>query len=123
MIKKLICIECPVGCALSVEYEGCTVTKVAGNTCPKGEPYARSEIENPQRILTSAVLCEGLELKMLSVRTDKPIPKHKLFEAMEGVKAIRLRIPVQAGDIIAANFLGLGVNLIATREAGKQPAA
>ena len=121
MIKEMTCIECPTGCNLTVEYEGCKVLKVSGNTCPKGEPYAVSEFENPQRILTSAVLCEGLALKMLAVRTDKPIAKTKLFEAMDEIKKIRLRIPVQAGDIIAANFLGLGVNLIATREAPKNP--
>ena len=119
MIKEMTCIECPVGCSLAVEYEGCKVTKVSGNKCPKAEPYAAAEIENPERFLTSVVLCEGLGLKMLSVRTDEPIPKKKISDAMAEIKKIRLRIPVQAGDIIAANFLGLGVNLIATREAEK----
>jgi len=117
----MICIECPVGCNLSVEYEGCRIIKVSGNKCPKAEPYALAEIADPQRILTSAVLCEGLAVKMLAVRTDKPIPKARIFEAMEQVKKIRLRIPVQCKDIIAANFLGLGVNLIAAREAPKDP--
>jgi len=121
MIKEMICTECPVSCNLTVDYEGCTVTKISGNKCPKAEPYAASEIGNPQRILTSAVLCEGLAFKMLAVRTDKPIPRARLFDAMEEIKKFRLRIPVQSGDIICANFLGLGVNLIASREAPKNP--
>ncbi|MFA5085959.1 MAG: DUF1667 domain-containing protein, partial [Candidatus Omnitrophota bacterium] len=72
---------------------------------------------NPVRILTSAVLAEGLSPKMVPVRTDKPIPKNRLAEAMEEVKKIRLKNPVRPGSVIVENFLGLGVNLFATRTA------
>ena len=115
MMKRLTCIECPKGCALSIDIENCHVVKVSGNECKKGEEYAIKEIENPMRILTSAVLAEGLSLKMVSVRTDKPIPKSRLAEAMEEVKKIRLKSPIKAGSLIVENFLGLGVNLLATR--------
>ena len=122
MIKKLTCIECPRGCLLSVDMENCRVIKVSDNECPKGEKYAVQEIESPMRILTSAVLAEGLELKMVPVRTDKPMPKSRLAEAMKEVKSIRLKSPVKSGSVIAENFLGIGTNLIATREV-KMPAA
>lgn len=117
MTKRLICIECPKGCALSVDIENCRVAKITGNECPKGEKYAAQEIENPTRIFTSVVLAEGLELKMVPVRTDKPIPKGKIKEAIEEVKKLRIKGPVKSGSVIAANFLGLGVNLLSTREA------
>jgi CxxC motif-containing protein len=117
MIKKITCIECPTGCRLTVGAESSKVIKVAGNECPKGEAYAVSEIENPARILTSAVLCQGLGLKMVSVRTDRPIPKSRIFEAMEEIKRIRVNKSLSAGDIIVKNFMGLEVNLIATRKA------
>jgi CxxC motif-containing protein len=91
------------------------VNKVSGNECPKGEKYALQEIENPTRILTSAVLSEGLSLKMVPVRTDKPIPKSRIIEAMAEIKKIRLKSPVKAGSVIAVNFLELDVNLLATR--------
>ena len=94
----------------------CRVVKVSGHECPKGEKYAASEIENPVRILTSVVLAENLPLRMVPVRTDKPIPKPKLLDAMDEIKRIRLKKGVRPGDIIIENFLGLGVNLIATRE-------
>jgi len=116
MIKKLTCIECPKGCTLSVDIENCRVVTVSGNECPKGEKYAHSEVENPMRILTSAVLTDGLSLKMLPVRTDKPIPKAKLLEAMSEIKKIRVSKPVKIGDVVKENLLGLSVNLIATRE-------
>ena len=116
MTKKLTCIECPVGCNLSVDVENCKVMKVSGNQCPKGAPYAISEIENPMRILTASVLAEGMDLKMIPVRTDKPIPKHLTFKAMDEIKRIRLNNPVTAGDVIVADFMGLGVNLVTTRD-------
>lgn len=115
MIKRLTCIECPKGCSLSIDIENCRVVKVGGNECPKGEKYAVQEIENPLRILTSAVLAQGLSLKMVPVRTDKPIPKKRLAEAMSEVKKIRLKSPVKSGAVIIKNFLDLGVNLLATR--------
>lgn len=115
MMKKLTCIECPKGCLLSIDIENYRVVKVSGNECPKGEKYAIQETENPMRILTSSVLAEGLLLKMVPVRTDKPIPKGRLVEAMEEVKKIRLKEPVNTGSVIVENFLGLSVNLLATR--------
>lgn len=115
MNKKITCIECPKGCSLSVDIENCRVVKVSGNECPKGEKYARAEVENPVRILTSAVLAEGLPLKMVPVRTDKPIPKNKLMEAMGEVKKVRLKKAVKPGDIIIKNILNSGADLIATR--------
>lgn len=115
MTKKLTCIECPVGCSLSVDVENSKVVKISGNQCPKGEEYAVSEIESPMRILTASVLAEGLPLKMIPVRTDKPIPRDSIFRAMDEIKRIRVKGPVAAGDIIAADFLGSGADLIATR--------
>lgn len=116
MIKNLICIECPKSCALSVDIENCRVVKVSGNQCPKGEDYGKAEIENPLRILTATVICQGLSLKMAPVRTDKPIPKAKIQEAAGEIQKMRINRAVQPGDILARDFLGLGVNLIATRE-------
>ncbi|MCX5668160.1 MAG: DUF1667 domain-containing protein [Candidatus Omnitrophica bacterium] len=115
MTKKLTCVECPKGCLLSIDVENCRVVRVSGSECPKGEKYAIQEIENPARILTSAVLAQGLSLKMVPVRTDKPIPKSKIMEAMGEIKKIRLKSPVKAGFVIVENFLGLSVNLLATR--------
>ena len=120
MKKKLICIECPNGCVLSVDIEEGKVVRVSGHTCPKGEQYAFAEVESPKRVLTSSVLAEGLSLKMIPVRTDGPIPKEKLFEAMRAIKSIKMREDLRAGDIIRENFLGLNVNLIVTRASFKK---
>ena len=113
MNKELICIECPKGCRMLIDIEDGKVSKVSGNACPKGTEYATAEIQDPRRIFTSSVLCEGLNIRMLPVRTDKPIPKALLMQAMEKVKKIRVTKPVKTGDVIASDFFGS--NLICGR--------
>ncbi|HBE87880.1 MAG TPA: hypothetical protein DDW67_01895 [Elusimicrobia bacterium] len=115
----MTCIECPRGCALEVTLENeWKVSSVAGHQCPRGEKYARQEIEAPMRTLTTAVLTRGLELRMLPVRTSAPIPKGRLMDAMSAVKKIVVSAPVETGQAVAENFLGLGVDLVATRGLG-----
>ena len=116
MIKKMVCIECPKGCVLSVDIENCKVVKVTGAKCPKGIVYAAAEIDNPSRILTATVLADGLDIKLVPVRTDKPLPKKDLFRAMEEIEKMRITKPLKCGDTIVDNFLGLGVKLVATRK-------
>ncbi len=116
MIKIITCIECPKSCALTLDIENCRVVKVMGNQCLKGEDYAIAEIEHPLRMLTSTILAQGLSLKMLPVRTDRPIPKAKIQEAAAKIRKMKIDKPVQAGDIVEQNFFGLGVNLIAARD-------
>jgi CxxC motif-containing protein len=118
MARHLICIECPKGCALEVETsEDGRVRGISGNQCAKGDGYARQEVENPLRTLTTTVLAQGLVLKRVPVRTSKPIPKARLLEAAAICRKLRLTAPLQVHDVIVENFLGLGVNLIATRSA------
>ena len=110
MLKKITCIDCPQGCQLEVDVDGGHVIKVTGNKCAKGETYAKAEIENPMRVLTTTVLARGLDLKMVPVRTATPIPKAKLMEVMARTKEVILDKPVKVGDEIAPN-------LVATRAA------
>ena len=116
MIKELTCIECPISCSLMVDIENCRIVKVNGNQCPRGHDYAIAEIENPLRILTGVVLTKGLAIKMVPVRTDKPIPKARILEAAAEIKKLKVINPLGIGDIIVSNFMGLAVNLIATRD-------
>ena len=115
MIKKVTCIECPLGCSLEVDIENCKVVKVSGNKCPKGIKYATDEVETPVRILTSTVLTKRLEHKTVPVRTDNPVPKDRIDDAMREMRKVRLDKPVRAGAVVIADLLGLGVNVITTR--------
>ena len=120
MKRTMTCIECPQGCRLEVEADGSRVISVSGNKCKRGEAYARQETEAPMRTLTTCVLTKGLELKMLPVRTSRPIPKERLFEAMWAVKRLLVTSPLKEGSVVAANFLGLGVDLVACRPLQRQ---
>lgn len=115
MKRSMTCIECPKGCRLEIEADGSRLISMSGHECSRGSLYARREIEAPVRILTTSVITRGLGLKMLPVRTSKPIPKEKLLEAMDAVKLITVTTPVKAGAVIATDFLGLGADLVACR--------
>ncbi|MBN3040408.1 MAG: DUF1667 domain-containing protein, partial [Candidatus Omnitrophica bacterium] len=87
-----------------------------GNKCFKGKAYAEQEVKNPQRVLTTTVKTQGLEIKMLAVKTSKPIPKAKINQAMKLIKKFRLKKQVHAGEVVIKNILGLDADLIATRD-------
>ena len=118
MRKNIICIECPAGCSLLAEIEDGKAVHVEGGKCPKGAVYARAEIESPARILTSTVRTSGLELKMLPVRTSRPIPKDRLFDAMMELKNAIVKREVEPGDIIVKDLLGTGADIVSTRRCG-----
>ena len=46
-VRNLTCISCPMGCALTATLEGGEVISVTGNTCKRGDIYARKEVTNP----------------------------------------------------------------------------
>ncbi|MBP3522096.1 MAG: DUF1667 domain-containing protein [Clostridia bacterium] len=115
---NLICIGCPLGCPLTVEMEGSEVKAVSGNTCPRGDAYARKELTNPTRIVTSTVRVAGGKLAMVSVKTASDIPKGKIFDCVKALKDVEVKAPVKIGDVIVENVAGTGVNIIATKNVG-----
>jgi len=118
MVKNMICIECPKSCALLVDIDNGTVVKVQGAKCPKGAAYAVLEVQDPMRTLTATVASEGLSLKLVPVRTNKPIPKRLISKAMEEIKKTKIKAPVRVGDVIIKDLLGLGVKIVVTRDSG-----
>ena len=114
-IKNMTCIVCPMGCQIEAELdENGKVLSVTGNTCKRGENYARTELTDPRRTLTSTVRLYGSKTDVfLPVKTDGGIPKAKLFEAMEVLKTVTAKVPVKRGDVLLENFLSEGVALVA----------
>ena len=70
------------------EMEGKEVVSVSGNTCKNGEKYAKKELTNPTRIVTSTVRVAGGTLGMVSVKTSADIPKGKIFDCVKELQAI-----------------------------------
>ncbi len=111
MKKNLTCIVCPIGCSLTAEIEEGVVTEVHGNTCPRGKAYAESECIAPMRTLTTTVRCAHGEI--IPVKTECPIPKEKVSEAMQMIKNVHPLLQVGVGDVIIKDVFGSRV--IATR--------
>lgn len=119
VLKEITCIGCPMGCQLQVEMKDEVVVKVTGNTCKRGEEYGSKECTNPTRIVTSSVPVEGGVLNVVPVKTERDIPKSKIFECIRVLKDVKLTAPVEIGDIVEENILGTGVNVIASARVEK----
>ena len=115
--QNLTCIGCPLGCSISVSLsDNGEVSEITGNTCKKGEEYARKEVTNPSRVVTSIVKINNGDVNMVSVKTAEDIPKGKIFDCMEALKKVTVTAPVQIGEVIIKNVCGTGVNVIATKK-------
>lgn len=118
MEKRLLtCISCPMGCPLTVELNGSEIISVTGQTCKRGDVYARKEVTNPTRIVTSTIKVEGGTVGMVSVKTKEDIPKDKIFDCVRALKGVSVKSPVQIGDVIVRDIAGTGVDIVATKDA------
>lgn len=112
MIKELTCIRCPMGCQITAEIENGNVISIKGNTCKRGEEYAKSECLHPERIVTSTV--RTVTGDMISVKTDHPIPKENIFDCMQIINGASVAETTHTGDVIIPNVFG--ANIVATSE-------
>lgn len=113
--KELICIGCPMGCPMKVSLEQGRVVQIEGNTCKRGAVYAKKEVTNPTRIVTSTIRVTGGTAPVVSVKTASDIPKERIKECMEVLKTMKVKAPVEMGDILYRNVAGTGVDIVATR--------
>ena len=113
-VSKVICVRCPMGCYITV-YKKNNEYIVRGNQCPLGKEYAIQEITNPMRIVCSTVKIENAIYPRLPVRTDKPVPKSKIFEIIRELKNVVVKAPVFRGQVIIKNVAGTNANIIAER--------
>ena len=113
--RELICINCPLGCSLTVTMENGAVKKVEGNTCKQGEAYGKKEVTNPTRIVTSSVRVAGGSLPVVSVKTASDIPKEKIYDCAEALRFVRVNVPVHIGDVVLKDVCQTGVDIIATK--------
>ena len=115
--RELTCIGCPLGCPVTVKLEGGEIVSVTGFTCPRGEAYARKEVTNPTRIVTSSVRVYDSKTDAVTVscKTASDVPKGKIFEVVQCLKGVAVKAPVHIGDVVCPNAAGTGVDIIATK--------
>ena len=112
--RELICINCPLGCPLKVEMDGGKVISVSGNTCKRGEVYARKEVVSPTRTVTSTVAVKDGVHPVVAVKTASDIPKSKIFDVMAEINRAEVAAPVRIGDVIIEDVCSTGADVVAT---------
>lgn len=112
--KHLICINCPLGCRLTVSLQDGQVASLDGNGCGRGARYAAQEAVQPMRVLTGLMKAEGCR-RPFAVRSDRAIPKELLLQCAAELKRIHPKPPIAAGDVIIPHILGTSASIIATQ--------
>ena len=115
MQKNIICVACPMGCGITVELsDSGEILSVTGNTCKRGDAYARSECTNPVRSLATTVKVDGGIHNVVPCKSAGPLPKDKIFDCMKEISAVEVKAPVVIGDVLVENICGTGINIVAT---------
>ena len=119
--RELTCIGCPLGCSITVTLENGEIKDVTGYTCKRGHDYARKEVTNPTRIVTSTVRLTGSATgaAVVSCKTAQDIPKGKIFEIVVALRQVTAHAPVKIGDVLRITFGAktLAVEVLAVAEA------
>ncbi len=115
MEKMLVCIQCPQGCKLSVKTQGEEVL-VTGNKCSRGDGYARQELLNPCRTLTTTVRTTFPDFPLLPVRTAGEIPLGSVLTAMGEINGLLVKKRLRPGDVVLDKLSDIDVTLIATAD-------
>lgn len=108
---NMLCTVCPKGCIMNVRRDP---FEVSGNDCPRGVDFAKQELDDPKRVLTSVVGTDDPVHPVLAVRTDRAVDRSKLADVMKAVKRIKVSGDFRPGDTVAENIADTGADLIAT---------
>lgn len=109
-MTEMICIVCPNGCHLHIDAH----QNISGNLCPRGKEFALAEMTCPMRTISSTVKTTSPLQPVVSVKVRSEIPKDKIFEVMREIQKVLLDHEMDAGDVVIADVLGLGVDVILT---------
>ncbi len=114
--RQFICVTCPVGCTLDAIVEGKELVELQGQSCRRGVAFVQEELAAPRRMLTTTVRVRGGSLPLVPVRSREPLPKGLLFEVADHLRSLVLEAPVHEHQVILADALHSGVDIIASRE-------
>jgi CxxC motif-containing protein len=111
-----LCIGCPLGCRLEVEESDGDIVEIRGFDCKRGKEYARQEHTDPRRMVSTTVQVKNGRWARLPVKTVAAIPKDQVMVLCQSLRGVVVTAPVRMGDVILANALGAGVDIVATRD-------
>jgi CxxC motif-containing protein len=111
-----LCTGCPLGCRLEVDAVDGDVIEVRGFSCKRGERYGRQEHVDPRRPLSTTVWVEGAAIRRVPVRSADALPKAEVVAVAQALRGVRMSAPVRRGDVVLADALGTGIDVIVTRD-------
>ena len=115
---ELTCINCPLGCRVEVLMDDRgEIQLVTGNSCHRGDIYARKEVTAPVRTVTSSVRVYGSRTgeRMVPLKTAGDIPKGRVMDVIRDLAGVSVPCPVRIGDVIMKDIAGTGVDAVATK--------
>ncbi len=104
---------------IRIKIENPTILEAEGEDYTKSEEYGKEEYLNLKRTLITVVPCRNGDLPVVSVKTDKPIPKKLLRDAMRFLSEVEVEAPKEIGDIVVKNILNTGADVVITRRCSK----
>ena len=114
--KEVLCVICPSSCHVTVKGDGKTVSEISGYTCKRGKDYAEAEYISPMRTLATTVKAEGYSCPIIAVRSNKPMPKEKIFDAMAEIQKAVATPPFYVGKPVIENILDTGVDIVLSNQ-------
>ena len=116
MKGQFTCVICPTSCVVNAEWNEIELQNTDHAQCKLAWDFVRSEIFDPRRMVTTTVRVEEGDLPLVSVKTEPPVPKGKVFEVMQHLAHVVVKAPVNIGDIVVADVLGTGSDVVATKK-------
>ena len=111
---RKICICCPAGCHLEITRADDGTVQVSGNNCPRGDKYARQEMSDPRRTVTTTVAAEGDAHCRIPVKSTAPVPMALIPGLLETLHALKIKLPVTLGNCILKDCPQTGIDIVAT---------
>jgi len=114
-MKQITCVTCPIGCCVSIEDVDGQI-RFSGNRCKKGKEFASKELLSPVRSITTTVRTAFYRIPVLPVRTNGEVPKDRVTEIIRELSNIVITEKIGIGEVVAADILGTGCDVIATSD-------
>ena len=80
----------------------------------RGVDFAVSELTHPMRTISGTMRTVFPELPVAPVRVSAEIPKERIFDVMHEISRTEIKTRMRRGDVVIANVLGLGADVIVT---------
>ncbi len=110
-----VCVVCPTSCLITAEWNETEVLTITNNQCKLAWNYIPGEIFDPRRTVTTTVTVEHGDMPLVSVKTDKPVPKGMMLDVMDDLADVTVQAPLEVGDVILKDVSGTGSNIISTK--------